>query len=104
MSRTDEEHAEFEQLTLSNFNMWSPAALKTFTNYSIIMASISNNIRNHVSGTVFPVANFWLNSTGWSGKFHVAFEHFEDLENLILNILKGQSISCLVGSSDLEIE
>ena len=58
MSRTDEEHAEFEQLTLSDFNMWSPAALKTFSNYSIIMASISNNIRNHVSGTVFPVANF----------------------------------------------
>ena len=27
-------------------------------------------------------------STGCSGQFHVVFKHFENLENLILNILK----------------
>ena len=33
-------------------------------------------------------AYFWVNSAGWSREFHVVFKHFENLENLILNILK----------------
>ena len=43
-------------------------------------------------------ANFWL-STGCSGEFHVIFENFEDLKNLILNILKKKlALSCLISS------
>ena len=33
-------------------------------------------------------AYFWVNWAGWSREFHVVFKHFENLENLILNILK----------------
>ena len=33
------------------------------------------------------VAYFWVISTGSSGEFHVVFKHFENLENLIWNIL-----------------
>ena len=36
----DEEQAVFEQLTLSDFNMWSSKVLKTFNDYSIIMTDI----------------------------------------------------------------
>ena len=39
-------------------------------------------------GVFVSVANFWVNSAGCSGEFHVAFKHFENPENLIFNILK----------------
>ena len=51
---------------------------------------------------VFTIANFLVSSTGCCGEFHVVFKHFEDLKNLVLNILKEKfrklMISCLVGS------
>ena len=40
----DEEQAFFEQLTLSNFKMWSFTTLKDFNNYSVITTNISDNI------------------------------------------------------------
>ena len=40
----DKEQAAFEQLTLSDFKMWSYKALKTFKNYSMIRTNISSNI------------------------------------------------------------
>ena len=33
---------------------------------------------------VISVANFWANSAGCFGQFHVALKHIEDLKNLIL--------------------
>ena len=44
MSCMDEEQAFFEQLTLSNFKMWSFTTLKDFNNYSVITTNISDNI------------------------------------------------------------
>ena len=42
--------------------------------------------------------------TGCSDEGHILFEHFEDLKNLILSILKEDlAISSLVGSYNLEI-
>ena len=41
MNHIDKEQAVFEKLPLSDFKMWSFAALKTFNNYSIIMTNIS---------------------------------------------------------------
>ena len=41
---------------------------------------------------------FLLNSSGYSGEFHVVFKHFQNLENFILNISKEKihRLSCLV--------
>ena len=39
------------------------------------------------------VANFWVNSTGCSGEFHVVFKDLQNLEKLILNILKKSCVS-----------
>ena len=36
----------------------------------------------------FSLLLFKVNSTGCPGEFHVVFKHFQNLENLILNILK----------------
>ena len=36
------------------------------------------------------VAYFRVNSAGCPGEFHIVFKHFENLENLILNILKDK--------------
>ena len=36
----------------------------------------------------FPVVNFWVNSRGCPGELYAVFGHFEDLRNLILDILK----------------
>ena len=41
-----------------------------------------------MSGVVFRVHNFYVNSVGSSSKFHIVLEYFEDLKSLILNILK----------------
>ena len=41
----DKEQALSEQLTLSDFEKWSSAALKAFNNYTIIMTSSSDKIR-----------------------------------------------------------
>ena len=50
------------------------------------------------------VAKFWVNSIACSGEFHGVFEHFEDLRNPILNILKEKlTVTYLVASSYLEI-
>ena len=40
----DEEQAVFEQLTFSDFKMLSSTALKTFSNFPIMMNNNSNNI------------------------------------------------------------
>ena len=45
MGHMDKEQAVFEQLSLSDFKMWSSIALKAFNNYTIIMTNKSNNIR-----------------------------------------------------------
>ena len=45
MGRTDKEQAVFEQLTLTAFKKWSSTALKTFSNYIIIMTNNSYKIR-----------------------------------------------------------
>ena len=75
----DEEQAVSEQLTFSEFKKWSSTALKTFNNSTIIIPPCS-------------------------GEFRVVFKHFQNLENLILNILKEKLyISCLVGSFFLKI-
>ena len=40
---------------------------------------------------------FCANSTGCSGEFYIVFKHFQNLENLILNIVKEKlHIPCLV--------
>ena len=43
-SLMDEEQAVFEQIILSDLKIWSSIALKTFNNFSIIIANISNKI------------------------------------------------------------
>ena len=40
MSIMNEEQAVFEQLTLSDFRMWSSKVLKAFNDYSITMTNI----------------------------------------------------------------
>ena len=75
----NEEKPVFEQLTLNNFKMCSFIALKTFNNYSVIMTNISHSSD---CGAVFFFANFWVNSAGCSGKFHVAVEHFENISKI----------------------
>ena len=52
------------------------------------MANISNYIKYHECGAIFPVPKFSVNSTTYLGEFRVVFKHFENLKNLILNILK----------------
>ena len=96
----DEEQPVFEQVILSDFKMWSSTALKTFNNDSVVITNIS---RNNECGAAFSVTNFGVNSAGCSDKFHVVFEHFEDLKHLILNILKEKlTIYPLVGSYNLK--
>ena len=91
IGRMDEEQAVLEQLTLNDFKKWSSTAFKTFNNYPTIM----NNKCDH---------HFSVNSTGCSGEFHVIFQHFQNLKNLILNILKEKlTIFCRMGSFSLEI-
>ena len=60
----DKEQAVFEQITLT-----------------MILTGNSEKI-----SVVFfvSVACFRVNSTGFSGKFHVVLKHFQNLENLIL--------------------
>ena len=41
-----------------------------------------------MSGFFVTIAFLWVNSTCSSGEFQVVFKHFQNLENLILNILK----------------
>ena len=53
----------------------------------------------HECGAFVSVVYFWVISTGCSGEFHVVFKHFQNVENLILKILKEKlHVSCLVGS------
>ena len=44
MGRLDEEPAAFELLTLSNFEKWSTAELRTFHNDTIIITNKSGSI------------------------------------------------------------
>ena len=53
------------------------------------------------SSVAVSVAYFWANSTGYSSVLHVAFRTFQNLKNLILNILK-EKFSCLAGSFFVE--
>ena len=97
----DEEQAAFEELTLNDFNKWSSTALKTFNNHNIIITNNSDK-KYYECGVFASVAYFYINSAGCSGEFCVVFKHFQNLENLILNILKKKlHISCLVGSFSL---
>ena len=52
------------------------------------MSNNSDKIRIYVCGVFVSVAYLLVNSAGCSHEFHVAFKHFENLENLIWNILK----------------
>ena len=57
----------------------------------------------HECSVAVSVAYFRVNSTGCSGEFHV-LQHFQNLKNLILKILKEKlTIFCLMGSSFHEI-
>ena len=63
------------------------------------MTDIPHNIRiPRVCRADFPIASFWVNSTGCSGEFHVLFGHFEDLKSLILNIWKRNWLSLASGA------
>ena len=42
----------------------------------------------HQCGVFVSVAYFRVNLAGCSGEFHIVFKHFENLKNLILNVLK----------------
>ena len=63
----------------------SSAALKIFNNYNIIMTS-NRDIRSVV--LLPPLLIF-----GCSSEFHAGFEHFDDLKNFILNVLKEKSFA-----------
>ena len=41
----DEEEVIFEQLTLSDFKMWSSTVLKSCNNYDVILANNTDNMR-----------------------------------------------------------
>ena len=45
----DKQHDVYEQLTLSNFKMWSPTVLKIFNNYRMKMANNSNSDNMSIS-------------------------------------------------------
>ena len=52
----------------------------------------------HRCSDTVSVANFWANSTGCPGEFHVAFKHFQNLKNLMMNILiEKLTFYCPVG-------
>ena len=51
---------------------------------------------------IIPVANFWVNSTSCPGEFHVVFQHFQDVKNVMLNILKEKLSPSCVGSFSFE--
>ena len=93
MGRMDEEQAVFEQLSLSNHKKWNSTALKAFNSSTIIMTSNSDKIRMSCVWCFWLYCCFWVNSTPCSGEFHAVFKHFQNLENLILNILKKKCIS-----------
>ena len=79
----DEEQAVFEQSTVSNLKMWSSTALKTAWQWQAIVATIKTAWRRPaIVTTVISIANFWVDSTGCSGEFHV-IKHFQDLKKLI---------------------
>ena len=44
MSRIDQEQSIFEQFTLRDFERLEPTALKTLSNYGMIVTNISNDI------------------------------------------------------------
>ena len=50
----------------------------------------NNSEKNKIMRVVFLFLMFvfWVNSAASCGVFHVIFKHFQNLENLILNILK----------------
>ena len=98
LGRMDGEQAVFELLIISDFKKWSSTALKTLNNYTIIMTSNTNNSdKIRLSWVwclwVFSVAYFWVNSTGCSGEFLIVFKHFQNLQNLVLNIWRKNCIS-----------
>ena len=85
----DEKQAVFEKLTFIHSKKLISTALITFNNYTIVMTNNSYKIRIlYEYGVFVSVAYFWVNSAGCSGEFYVVFKHFQNLENLILNILK----------------
>ena len=45
MGRMDEEQAVFEQLTLSDFKMWSSTAVNNFYNHTILMTENGDRMR-----------------------------------------------------------
>ena len=98
LGRMNEEQAVFELLILSDFKKWSSTALKALNNYTIIMTNNTNNSdKIRLSWVwclwVFSVAYFWVNSTGCSGEFLIVFKHFQNLQNLVLNIWRKNCIS-----------
>ena len=77
------------KITLNNFKKWSSTALNTFSNYAI-----TNSGKIRIWVVFSSVVYFWVNSTGCSGEVHILFQHFQTLENLILNILKENLFPC----------
>ena len=46
-----------------------------------------------MSAMLLSFAYFRVNLTGCCGEFHVVLKHFQNLKNLILNILKEKSLT-----------
>ena len=87
----NDEKAVFEQLTLSDFKKWSSTALKTLSNYTIIMTNNSYEIRLSWVWCFIFVAYFWVSSTGCSYEFHGVFKHFQNLENLYVDYYEAKT-------------
>ena len=56
----------------------------------IIITTNDDNIKSIMNVVLLFV---FLNSTGYPGKFYVVCKHFQDLKNLMLNILKEKLTS-----------
>ena len=85
MGRLDKEQVFLiEQISLSDFKKWSSSTLKTFNNYIITMTNNTDKIKIYHECGVFIFVAY---SKGCSGEFHVVLKDFQNLENLIPNIL-----------------
>ena len=94
MGRMGKEQSVCEQFTLRDFKKGSSTALKTFIYDTIIITNNSDKIKiSWASWICFCLCClFWVNSTGCSGEFHVAFKRFQILEILILNFWNKKCI------------
>ena len=89
MGRMVRRKALLEQLTSSGFKKWSSTTLQAFNNCTIMITNNSDIIRLSISVMLLSLLLiFELIQQAASGEFHVALKHFQNLKNLILNIMK----------------